>query len=394
MGAYLILAVMMFFLGRIIAHALQKEARPFAKMSVASVPAASSAIGLNDAGSNHAPEASSQNSMNGSSLESRLSAQVSNLASQAQLDAIMDELAQFADSDPRRAIEFARQHLKPPFLDQALARILDRWVDQDPAAAWAWAKENPGEDNVFPDQVLNKVAITAPDTAWAFASELAARASEDSAGFYVSALRGMIYAGNYQAAARLLGSAQLPSKSLDSNYGLPGFIASAWAQADPEAAGQWVLGLPAEGNARQQAISGLAQSWPLVDPQGAVNFATQLPATASRLTMLTAGVNEWFARDPAQVNAWASAIPHDGDYDQFAAALASAPNLVSASPQNSIAWAESISSPGLEVESLAQVFTHWIQMADTPALAYLQNPNSFPPAVRFPLLHRLGLNIP
>ncbi|MGC3991354.1 MAG: hypothetical protein QM796_17060 [Chthoniobacteraceae bacterium] len=390
LGLGLALVVPAFFLGRIVAQALAGHATP--------TTLAADLGPEKDPGADHSAAAAAGapavDAHKLRALEEAVVGQMAHLGSQAQFDTLLDELATLAASDPRRAMELARQQLKPPFLDQALAKILARWVETDPAAAWVWAKQNPGEDHVFPDQVLNQVAMTQPDLAWSFAAELAAKAPEESPGFYVSALRGMLYAGNFQAAARLLGSAQLPQKSLDANYGLPGFIASSWAAADPEAAGQWVLSLPGAGNARQQAITGLAQAWPQVDPQGAVNFATQLPASASRLALLTAGVSEWYARDPAQVNAWASAIPHDGDYDQFAAAISSAPNLVSTSPPDSIAWAESISNPELEVQSLAQIFNHWIQMSDTPALAYLQNAKAFPPAIRALLLHRLGLNMP
>lgn len=345
-------------------------------------------------GTDDVPAARRGPSVDAVKLRDALAAGAVQPGSQRALDDFTERLLALAAVDPRMALDLAAQRLEPPLREETMSKVLAVWAERNPDSAWAWAKAGAGKSCDFADTVLGKVAEAQPDLAWEFATELAPRVPDEAAGLYVSALRGMMFAGSYEEAARLLVDAKLPPQAANADYGLGGFLASSWAAFDPESAGEWVSSLPADSRARKQALAGLAQSWPEVDPRGAADFAKQLPPGAERVAMLSAAVNGWYASAPEQVGNWIANIPRGADYDEFAAAISTAPRIVAAGPENSIAWARSISDESLQVDSLARIFTAWIGLADAPAFAYLQDRQMFPPGIRAKLIRRLGLNMP
>jgi hypothetical protein len=312
------------------------------------------------------------------------------LSSEQAYDKMMKLLLALAAVDPNAAVEYAVHNLKPPFQSQALTKVLGVWAGNDGVSAWNWAKKNESGNSLFTGAVLKEIASAQPDMAWQFATELAKTTPDRAAGLYVSAMSGMMYMGKYQDAARLLDSAILPPEAAQSSFGLTGLLAGQWGSFAPADAAQWVLTLPQGSNARSQALLALGQSWANVDPAQATDFASQLPASAERISMLTAGLNAWAASDPRAASQWVSSISPGADYDQFAAAIAAAPNIINSSPEDSVAWALAISDDNLKMDSLTKVFTQWFQVADVNAMAYLRQ---MPPAMQNELRSRLGFVI-
>jgi hypothetical protein len=303
-------------------------------------------------------------------------------------DQMMKTLLALAAVDPASAIDFALHQLKPPFQEQALAKVLPLWAKQNPQAAWDWVKTQKAEDSPLTGAVLKQVAEIQPDKAWQFATELAKTMPNDAAGFYVSAMNGMIAVGKYDDAAKLLNSAVLPSKSLDSPYGLTGFLVSEWATYQPDQAAAWILTLPQNSNESKQAIIALGQVWANIDPQQSIDFASQLPPSPERISMLTSAVNAWYASDPAQVSSWVSNIPKGPDYNQFAAAIALAPRIINSSPETSVAWAMDISDNDLKMDSLTKIYSYWLETENPNASNSL---SQLPTDIRSNLLKRLNL---
>jgi hypothetical protein len=214
---------------------------------------------------------------------------------------------------------------------------------------------------------------------------------DQAAGLYTTAMSGMMNAGKYGDAARLLDGAVLPDSAAQSSHGLAGYLAGQWGSFAPEEAAQWVQGLP-QGNARNQALIALGQSWANLDPAQAISFAAQQPPSPERISMLTSGLNAWVTSDPAAASAWISSVGPGADYDQFAAAIAASPAVISRSPQDSVAWATAISDDSLRMDSLTKVFRQWFETADVSAMNYLLQ---MPPGIQSELRNRLSLvNVP
>jgi hypothetical protein len=348
--------------------------------------------GETTAGSQHPANVNRPDSSEGDALsEDEIKSSLSNLGkmqSEATYDRMMKLLNALAALDPNAAIEYALLQLREPFQEKALSSILDVWSKNDPHAAWNWVKTQRADDSLLTGTVLKKVGETQPDMAWKFATELAQTMPNQAAGLYVSAMIGMAAVGNYEDAVRLLNSAVLPQKALDSAYGLTGFLASEWAEYEPDQAAAWVLTLPDGSNDRRQAVIALGQAWANINPQAAAKFASQLPPSSERISMLTSAINAWYGSNPTQVGAWISSIPKGPDYDQFAAAIAISPRIVNSSPQTSIAWAMDISDNELKMQSLAAVCGQWIIHDEVSAGNYLAQ---LPPAMQENLLQRLNL---
>ncbi|HEX9046087.1 MAG TPA: hypothetical protein VF988_03595 [Verrucomicrobiae bacterium] len=387
LGLNILLAALAFWLGsRLQAFAPHPDASAPIELRTQNntVPAAEIAPGLT------APKtgtiATSENQPNAEQLKDCLN-HLGPLRSERAFDQMMALLLALAAKDPNAAVNFAAA-LKPPLQSQAMTGVLGIWATKDAAAAWSWVKTNQPEDSLLTGAVLGKIGATQPETAWQFATDLATNMPGQAAGLYVSALSGMTRAGNYQAAARLLGSAVLPSQGTPSAFGLTSLLASQWGEFAPQEAAQWVQTLP--GDLRKQALLALNQSWVNFDPVQAVQFASQQPADSDRVTMVAAGLDAWFSKDPAAANAWVSSYPASGqaDYDQLAAALAATPHLVDIAPENSVAWALSISDENLQMDSLQRVFAQWFRGADASAMARLRQ---LPPATQNELCRRLGI---
>ncbi|HVM61349.1 MAG TPA: hypothetical protein VMV72_10830 [Verrucomicrobiae bacterium] len=310
------------------------------------------------------------------------------LASEQAYDKLMQRLLALAAVDPHGAVDYAVHHLKPPFQEVALTKVLGVWAGNDSQSAWDWVKTNKADDSLLVGTVLNEVGKTQPDTAWRFATELGSTMPQEAAGLYVSVINGMLYAGRYEDATRLLDSAVLPKNVRESEYGLAGFLAGQWAEYQPNRAAAWVLTLPEGGSARRQALAALGQSWAVVDPEGAANFAAELPPGPERVSMMASAVDAWFAKDPKQVDTWIAMLPQGADYDQFAAAIAVAPRIINSDPEASVQWAMAISDDELRMQSLSKVFVQWFQQADVDAMAYL---TQMPPAIQSELRKRVGI---
>jgi len=337
------------------------------------------------------PRLSGKNARAPAPLEQSLYAMGGRLASAHDYDKMMQLLLTLAAIDPNAAIDYALQHLKAPFQEKALSAVLGVWAKADPQSAFNWVRTSKSADTFLADAVLNDAAGAHPDMAWAFATQLGGANPDEAAGYYVSAMNGMISAGNYVDAARLLGSAVLPAKAQQSEYGLAGLLAGEWAEYEPDQAAAWVLTLPEGGNARRQAVIALGQSWANTDPQQAVNFATQLAPSPERMSMLTTAVSAWLSSNPAQANAWISTVATGPGYDQFAAAISVAPQMVNSNPEGSVTWAMDISDNALKMDSLTTIFAEWFQHADVPAMAYL---TQMPPDIQDELFKRLNFRRP
>ena len=74
-------------------------------------------------------------------------------------------------------------------------------------------------------------------------------------------------------------------------------VGSGWAQVDPQAAAQWVTGLPSEDQ-RREASAGVISAWAASAPADCLAWVTQHPADDLRENSLVKLADAWGSTDP------------------------------------------------------------------------------------------------
>jgi hypothetical protein len=87
-----------------------------------------------------------------------------------------------------------------------------------------------------------------------------------------------------------------------------GFAAAAWARREPQAATEWVRGLP-ESAARTRLISVVGFELAQNDPPRAVAVAELLPEGRDRWLLTSAVAQTWVAKDAKAAFAWVNGLP-------------------------------------------------------------------------------------
>jgi len=186
-------------------------------------------------------------------------------------------VASLAALDPKRAVAWLQDPENKlvdfPFVGQILAGTIGKeWVRQDSAAALAWARSLP---------------------------------ENQQGGAYVGVLGTL--AGTDPAAAAAL-AAQLDPGGARRN--VIGDIAESWARKSPQAALDWARSLGDDDGrtATRQALGG----WALTEPAAAAAYLDQLPAADVDGELLKTVAGPWTSQAPATAATWLSARP-EGD---------------------------------------------------------------------------------
>ena len=315
--------------------------------------------------------------------------------SEAGYDAILRMLMQWVAADPQAALAYVKNHYDARHRSAFLSSMLGEWAGKDGRAALDWTTTNLPHDYVQYDAVLSAIGKNDPHAAWRYAGELAANEEPQNApSIYVSALRGIIYDGNYQQAAGLIANVQLPGTGDKSD--LSGILASQWGLYDPTNAAQWAAALPMDTGLslyRRQSLVNLGVAWAQSDPQAAADFALQLPAGVDRQNMLTTALAPWAASQPDQAAQWLNQTPPDPNLNLVVQSLASSPNVVDADPGAAIAWANAITDDDpVRLQTLSIIMMRW--MAEDPEAAqnYLNNSTDLSPDIVAALKRHLNLN--
>lgn len=130
--------------------------------------------------------------------------------------------------------------------------------------------------------------------------------------------------------------AYLGTLNLSSRVSLVPHAVSIWADQDPAAAEEWVIGL-ANGEVKDQTVESLYRSWAVRDPGAAAARSLALADEPSRFRALAAVVKEWSANDLAAVGRWASELK-DPNLKDFAT-MAVADEMSLRAPREAMRWA-------------------------------------------------------
>ncbi len=292
-----------------------------------------------------------------------------NLHSAAQWENLLDALLAWSARDPQAALAFALENLKWRRQEQAIGAMLGKWTRRDPQAAWSWASANGSLQYI--DAMLSELGKTDGTLAWQFATAYAAANPAAARATYVGALRGMTYAGDYEAAARrLAGDKVLDPEARTAVASL--LIASEWGLNDPEKAVSWADGLAKDDPIRGRVLAELGTAWSAINPSAAAKFGLRLEAGEARREIMMHAVNNWIDREPASVGEFLGKVSPHPDFDQAMQRIATHPKVAS-DPGTALSWAELITDRELQTQTLTRIFSDWQQKDSATALAYLKD---------------------
>jgi hypothetical protein len=326
------------------------------------------------------------NRTDGQPLESAIRHMADKLASEAQFDDMVQKLVEWAKTDPDAALNFAHGHFAGQQQLMVLTRMLSELAKTNPQAAWNWTFQKEPQNYQLLDTVLDEIGKTDSGAAWAYASQFAEKYAADAHNAYYGALRGMIYAGDYETAARLASEANLISPT-NHDGDFPAMIASQWANYAPAKAADWLLSLP-DGTSRTEALAQVGKVWSQSDPEAAADFAASLPAGETRRWVMSTAVGEWADADPVAAANWINQQEGGADFDQVIMAIATSPK---ADPATAVQWANSISVEELQVQTLSRIIQIWMGNDRAAATEYLQTMPLLSQGVREQVQERIRL---
>jgi hypothetical protein len=283
----------------------------------------------------------------------------------SQAEALGQALLTWAESDPRAALQEARQRLRGREEQSVMSAILAAWARRDAPAAWAWARVEAADNPTELDAVLSTVGALDANTAWRWAREFAGEHGEQTQAVYAAALRGINYAGDYETAARLLAEEKWPVAA--NAAALAGLLGSQWGRYDPAKAAEWAKRLP-PGEEATTARLNVGQSWMESDPAGASRYAREMPPGEVRQMLVGQAVTLWIDRQPNEALAWVDALGPDPDYDEAVAMIAT---TVPQEPQAALDRAREIFNEEIRLRTLGRILVNWQAHEPAAAQAYL-----------------------
>jgi len=311
------------------------------------------------------------------------------LSNRGDLDNYIQKLVALAATDPAGALAQARANLTLGRKDEAVTKLLAAWVQKDPQAAWRWLQANEPGNSKYADATLGEIGKADPSMAWSLAEEVAQKSPAGAQLAYVSAMQGMIYAGKFEDAIRLIGG-QTPG--LSGQKDLLTLVGSEWGSYDPAKALAWAQTLP-QGS-QEQVLGSVVESWAAVDPKAVADYSASLPEGNLRSMALTQAVNVWVGQDGSNIKEVASWLNQssgsaDASYDPVRYKIATA----SAGQQDlgtAINWANAIGDDDLRAQALATVITSWSAWDQAGAQDFLQHSNLMTPEMRASVQNRMG----
>lgn len=183
-----------------------------------------------------------------------------------------------------------------------LRGVVERWAQDDPAAAFAWVQALPAG----PTKTDARKGLI---VGWMVKDEPGCRKYVESMTDPTEKQIALHYV--MHGLARLKPKEALAFMGTLSERGAepPTYcLGKEWASVDPAAAADWAKGL-AEGAAKEQALQGILRQWVYVDAVQVANWAASLPEKESRVQALNAVMEKWIEQNPERGLAWAQNQP-------------------------------------------------------------------------------------
>ena len=226
------------------------------------------------------------------------------------LDLVPTLLMLMADDAPLKAIELAMTDAKDR--DMAVTQVIGAWAENDPRAAFEWILSNQSslQDVALAAKPLRRIAETAPRQALA----LAERLDKTGRRLATSAILEQWAANDAPAAA-----AWLDSSRGESDGKRVATIAAAYAQQRGEEAFDWVLAQAPEhrGDAMAKVTRELAKG----SAQRTLDLVRRIDDPQLYAAAVGSIVSAWASEDPRAARRWIAANADDGERNALYARL-------------------------------------------------------------------------
>jgi hypothetical protein len=179
----------------------------------------------------------------------------------------------------------------------ALQQVLTSWLQADPNAAMAWARQQTDtqvQASIFP-VIASQMAATNVQGAISFAQALTGDARVNSMNSVV-----VTWAGNDPAAAAAYVAQEPDGQEKTQEIGS---VASAWEQNAPAVANEWLGSLPT-GATKDDALQGAAAGVSQSDPAAAETLVAGIGDDQTRVVAETQIAREWINSNPGAAIAW------------------------------------------------------------------------------------------
>jgi len=289
----------------------------------------------------------------------------------------------WARRDPEAA-RAAATELTGPQKDEALMQVLSSFTQQDPKAAWAYAKSLPETNETYADpkvRVIQMWANSDPASALEAAGSIEKSTTRDAA---MSSVVSTWSRSDFDAALNY--ALSIPSstqradvfRSLSVNSGVnrekllsaaldympPGSnfqqvvsqVFSSWANEEPAKAAEAVFKLP-PGQVLSNAASQVASDWAQTGNKVEVlNWVKRLPEGNTRLESIDSVFRQWASDDAASAQA---ALASLNSVEKDRATRAIARGWSQKDPQAVITWSQSLASEDQRKEVVRDAMNQW-----------------------------------
>lgn len=250
---------------------------------------------------------------------------------------------------------------------------LTAWGGSDPSAAEAWALKKhegkDGNDNWHMLGVIRGVAKNDVQHAAKLAQEIGfGRARGEALGTVVEEL----FKQGDEVAMGWIES--MGGEDERFRAGAAGRVASEIASKDPQAAGDWVIGLEMED--KERAIESVAYTWGRKAPEEAAAWAAGLEDPELRSQGMASVVETWARRDVNAVGTWLGNMPASPELDGPVKSYAFM--VRERDPGAAITWANTITDEKVRGETVERIGGEWIRKNPEEAKAFLQDQESVP----------------
>jgi hypothetical protein len=151
-----------------------------------------------------------------------------------------------------------------------------------------------------------------------------------------------------------------------------GSIARSMAGSSPEDAALWAQAI-SDPEAQAIALRGTASGWVREDPNAAMDWALSIEDSGTSSQATKSALSTWAREDPYSASDYVIDMEAGPEKDAAAATLTQ--NIVRQDPEMALLWAESISDPSLQVETLGPITDGWMQKNPEEATEWITSSN-------------------
>ena len=236
--------------------------------------------------------------------------------------------------------------------------ILSGWATTDAAEATEYLNSNGEiqgrEKTVLQAGIVQGLLVNGVNDAMQYVADLPT--GDDTREWMMRSITSEVLEDGIDAAANwvtTIADSQLKEGALNT-------VVSQYAREDIDAAADWVASMSGETYAND-AIKEVAEQMAETDPQKALAWADSLEKN-SQPQVFREALNEWAKDDPTAASEYLLSMNDSPERDQAISGLTSTTQRED--PASAIAWAQEISDPQLQLDTLTSVARNWYYSSD------------------------------